>query len=127
MGFRLLSITMETLKESDTLFLGLVGDKVREQRKSLGMNQERLAELALIHPTYVSHIEGDKVNASVMVYRRIAAALQVPLVTLLDVNVKVEAPDELMRAMMDIKNLGTKEQRMILQGIKGLIAGVRGH
>lgn len=116
---------MDSQKNDDGNFLRLVGNRVRECRKALGLTQEELAELASIHLTYVSHIESGKANASVCVYRRIAAALRVPLVQLVDVDLKRIERDELMKSVVEIKKLGKKEQKLILQAIKGLIAGVK--
>lgn len=116
---------MDSQKHEDGNFLRLVGDRVRECRKSLGLTQEELAELASIHLTYVSHIESGKANASICVYRRISAALRMPLVQLVDVDLKRIERDELMKAVVEIKKLGKKEQKLILQAVKGLIAGVK--
>jgi transcriptional regulator with XRE-family HTH domain len=117
---------MENMNGADEEFLGLVGNHIRENRKALGMSQERLAELASIHPTYVSAMESGKANASICVLRRVAAALRVPLLQLLDVNMRRIEPDALMKTFIEIKALPTKEQRMFLQTIKGLLSGIKG-
>lgn len=105
-------------------YLRAVGQRVREARKAMGMSQERLSELAGIHPTYSSRIERGA-NASLGVYRRIAAALRVSLVQLLDVSQARTAPDPLMKTYGEIKALPLKEQRMIHRAIKGLLDGMK--
>lgn len=105
-------------------YLRAVGKRVQEARKSVGMSQERLSELAGIHPTYVSRIERGA-NASLGIYMRIVAALRIPLVELLDVNKGRIAPDPLMRTFGEIKALPVKEQRMIHSAIKGLMGGMK--
>jgi transcriptional regulator with XRE-family HTH domain len=117
---------MDTKDEVNNGYLRLVGDKVRERRKSLGLTQEALAELAGCHLTYLSHLEGGKANASILVLRKIAAALHVSLVELLDVNLKSIEKDALMKSVVEIKRLPAKEQQMMVNAIKGLIEGLKG-
>jgi len=112
-------------KENEMEFLRLVGQRMRDARKAVGMSQERLAEMASISPTFVSHLESGT-NASICVYRRLAAALRMSLVQFLDVNEKRIAPDPLMKTIGEIKALPAKEQKMILAAIKGLLSGVKG-
>ena len=56
--------------------LGLV---VRRRRYKLKLSQEKFAEKAEIHRTYVSQIELGKVDIGVGVAYKIAAALKTPL------------------------------------------------
>lgn len=63
-------------------FLGL---KIRTIRKEKGLSQERLAEMANLHPTYISNIEQGKVNASIYSYYMIAKALDFPFPDLVDI------------------------------------------
>ena len=60
----------------------------RARRQTAGLSQERLAELSGSHFTYISEIETSKVNPSVNVIRRIAAALGVQLSELIAVAEK---------------------------------------
>lgn len=115
---------MKTIDTAEEEFLRLVGQRIRDYRKNLGLSQEGLAELTSVHPTYVSHIERGT-NASISVYRRFAAALRVPLVQLLDINQRRVAPDALMKAFVEIKSLSGKEQKLILETIRGLLAGMK--
>jgi XRE family transcriptional regulator, regulator of sulfur utilization len=115
---------MKTIDEAEEEFLRLVGQRIRDYRKERGLSQERLAELASVHPTYISHLENGT-NASINVYRRVAAALRVSLVQLLDVNQKRTAPDALMKVFFEVKGLGEKEQKLIMETIRGLLAGMK--
>lgn len=116
---------MKTIDKAEEEFLRLVGQRIRDYRKNLGLSQERLAELASVHPTYISHLENGT-NASINVYRRVAAALRVSLVQLLDVNQRRAAPDALMKVFIEVKSLGGKEQKLILETIRGLLVGMKG-
>jgi len=55
------------------------GTVVRQKRKSRQLSQESFAELAGVHRTYMSEIELGKVQVSIRVAERIAAALELPL------------------------------------------------
>ncbi len=52
-----------------------LGDAIREMRAALGISQERLAELAGLHRTYIGGIEQGRRNVSLLNICRIAGAL----------------------------------------------------
>jgi transcriptional regulator with XRE-family HTH domain len=57
----------------------VLGESIRACRKARGLSQEKLAELADLHPNYVGEVErGDK-TISVDALFRIATALKVKL------------------------------------------------
>jgi transcriptional regulator with XRE-family HTH domain len=116
---------MENIENGEKEFLKLLGNRVRDYRKALGISQEQLAELASVHPTYISNIENAKANASIGIYRRIANGLRVPLSQLIDINQAKVERDDLMKAFLEIKSLSIKEQKMFLETIKGLLAGIK--
>lgn len=53
------------------------GNKVRDIRKSKGLSQEQLADIAGMHRTYVGAIERGEQNVSVDNISRLARALKV--------------------------------------------------
>lgn len=55
------------------------GQKVRELRLSKGISQEKLAELANLHRTYISSVELGHRNVSLQNIKAIADALGVPI------------------------------------------------
>ena len=57
--------------------LKILGGKIRTIRRSKDISQEKLAELAGLHPTYISNIEQGKVNAPIYSYHMIAEALDI--------------------------------------------------
>jgi transcriptional regulator with XRE-family HTH domain len=63
--------------------LARFGQQLRRVRTRRGMSQERLAELAGLHRTYVSSVERGKRNISLLNIDRLAAALAVPLTNLM--------------------------------------------
>jgi transcriptional regulator with XRE-family HTH domain len=57
----------------------LFGRAVRKVRLERNLSQERLAELAGIHRTYIGDVERGTRNVGILNMRRIASALGVPL------------------------------------------------
>jgi transcriptional regulator with XRE-family HTH domain len=55
------------------------GRAVRKLRHSKGISQEKLAELAEIHRTYIGDVERGVRNISLLNMTKVAAALDVPL------------------------------------------------
>lgn len=60
-----------------------LGDKVRFHREKRGWSQERLAEVAGLHRTYISSLEHGRRNATLSVIERLANALEVSATDLL--------------------------------------------
>lgn len=60
-------------------FIREFGLEVRRKRHKLGISQEKLAEKANIHRTYISSIELGKVDLGIGVAYKIAKALNLPL------------------------------------------------
>jgi len=55
------------------------GKRLRELRQRKGLSQERLAELAGLHRTYVSGVERGERNISLLNIERLAIALGVEM------------------------------------------------
>lgn len=66
------------------------GIAVKRQRLVLGLSQERLAELAKLHPTYIGMIERGTRNPTLDAAAKIAGALNTELPSLIS-----EAIDEI--------------------------------
>ena len=60
-------------------FLKAVGHKIRVLRTSKKLSQEKLSEMANLHPTFISNLENGKVNTSILSFYAISEALDVPL------------------------------------------------
>ena len=59
------------------------GHMVRDERHKLGISQEKLAELADVHRTYVGMIERGEKNITLLNIEKIARALKIPAKKLL--------------------------------------------
>lgn len=73
---------------SVTVNYTIIGDRIRETRKSQGFTQEKLAELAEIEPSHLSHIERAATKVSLPTLLSIANALGVSLDELVYGNLK---------------------------------------
>jgi transcriptional regulator with XRE-family HTH domain len=62
----------------------IVGQKVRNRRKQLGLTQERLAQISGLHRTYIAGIEAGRRNISLKNLEKLARALKI-------------APDDLLK------------------------------
>lgn len=60
------------------------GSAVRARRIAAGLSQEKLAESAGLHPTYISMVERGVRNPTLDASARIAAALKAKLSTLIE-------------------------------------------
>jgi transcriptional regulator with XRE-family HTH domain len=69
---------------SDRVDLRRFGSLVRDLRQRAGLSQEKLAELAGLHRTYVSGIERGNRNVSLVNIVRLARALGVPVSRLVE-------------------------------------------
>lgn len=73
-----------TIMATNHIFLKKFGARVRSLRNQVGMSQEKLAELAEIHRTYVSGIERGERNVSLINIMRLANALGVSISKLME-------------------------------------------
>ena len=55
----------------------IIGNTIREHRKEAHLTQEKLAELADLHPNYLGEIERGETMVSLLALIRLAAALKV--------------------------------------------------
>ncbi len=62
----------------------IFGKRVKDKRLELNLSQEKLANIADIDRTYLPDIENGKRNISLVVAEKIAKALNVPLISLLE-------------------------------------------
>jgi XRE family transcriptional regulator, aerobic/anaerobic benzoate catabolism transcriptional regulator len=95
------------LTESDPDFLSNLGRRVREAREQRGMARKVLSQDANVSERYLAQLEAGEGNASVVLLRRVAAALGLRIVDLLDPGTDV-AEQRLIRRFLD----GLSPQRL---------------
>lgn len=108
--------------------LAVLGEKIREVRKGKKLSQEQLAELANLHPTYISDIENGKVNASLFSYYQIAKALTIPLselVVLPQPKAERQIEFRLTELFSQARALDKKKKAVFISAARGLLSGIK--
>jgi transcriptional regulator with XRE-family HTH domain len=108
-------------------FLIFIGGKVRAKRREQGISQEKLAELANLHPTYISEIERGKVNASIFTFYQLSNALKIEFADLLNLpadNVDRTLENELAEIIGRVRRMDKKTQKTFLLALKGILTGL---
>ena len=62
----------------------IIGQRIRNYRTKKGLSQEKLAELAGCHPTYIGQLERGEKNATLESVEKIASAMDISLSELFD-------------------------------------------
>ena len=62
----------------------IIGQRIRNYRTQKGLSQEKLAELAGCHPTYIGQLERGEKNATLESVEKIASAMGISLYELFD-------------------------------------------
>ena len=70
---------MEKHEVKMTELLTVIADNIKSLRKDKRYSQERLAELAGLHPTYVSHLETGKANPTLAILLAVSEILGVSI------------------------------------------------
>jgi XRE family aerobic/anaerobic benzoate catabolism transcriptional regulator len=100
------------LADSDPEFLAGLGRRVREAREQRGMARRALSLTAEVSERYLAQMEAGDGNASIVLLRRVAQALGVPLTHLLDFG--ESAPEKLLiRRLLD--SLPSQRLEAVLQ------------
>jgi len=95
-----LAASLVALGESDPEFLANLGQRVREAREQRGMARRVLSRAADVSERYLAQLEAGGGNASVVLLRRVAAALGVRLPDLLESG-EPGAEQRLIRRFLD--------------------------
>ena len=67
--------TIVSMEQNDHYILKLIAQNIRRARQDLGISQEKLAELADVHRTYIGMLERAEKNVTILSLNKIAQAL----------------------------------------------------
>jgi XRE family aerobic/anaerobic benzoate catabolism transcriptional regulator len=87
---------------TETAYLSLLGDRVRAWRSEQGMTRKALAAASGVSERYLAQLEAGEGNISVLLLRKVARAMGVPVETL----VREEAPREKPVALLGLRGAG---------------------
>jgi len=100
----------------------LLGNKIRELRKSKNMSQEELAFKASISPAHLGQIERATKNPTLDTIKQIADALEVPLHSLFLFNIgyakSVDESAIIKKINIQLSTMTEKQQKEILRLIR---------
>jgi transcriptional regulator with XRE-family HTH domain len=102
----------------------LLGTQIRLLRKAQGFSQERLAELAEVHPTFISNVERGKKSASSYICYRLAQALGVSAGDLfgsINDGSKSDLEIDLVNITVKIRQMDDVQRGFYLTAIKGML------
>jgi len=100
----------------------IIGERLRIYRNRAGINQEKLAEKAGIHPTYVGQLERGEKSATLETVAKIARALDLPFEVLFESIIEGNTNNSIAQECYELINSQTeKEQQAILEIIKAVI------
>lgn len=94
-------------KTSDDRYLKMLGERVRDARAQHGMARRMLAHDSLISERYLAELEGGRGNFSIVLMRRLAKAIDVPVAEL--VSDEPPRPVEYKLLVERIGRLGSEE------------------
>ncbi len=104
----------------------LLGARIKEIRKARGLTQEQLAEMVDIEQKHVSRIESGKNYPTIDRLEKIAAALNVPLISFFDF-LHLENDDERVVNIEEmIKELDEDSRKIAYKMIKAIINTLKG-
>ena len=87
---------------TETAYLSLLGDRVRAWRSEHGMTRKGLAAASGVSERYLAQLEAGEGNISVLLLRKIARAMGVPVESL----VREDAPREKSIALLGLRGAG---------------------
>ncbi|HEX7221192.1 MAG TPA: helix-turn-helix transcriptional regulator [Burkholderiales bacterium] len=87
---------------TETAYLSLLGDRVRAWRSEHGMTRKALAASSGVSERYLAQLEAGEGNISVLLLRKVARAMGVPVESL----VREEAPREKPIALLGLRGAG---------------------
>jgi transcriptional regulator with XRE-family HTH domain len=85
----------------------IIGQRIRDYRTQKNISQEKLAELAGCHHTYIGQIERGEKNATIESIEKIASALSISLSRLFE-NIENQDSDEINIPMQCYKIISSK-------------------
>lgn len=100
----------------------IIGERLRAKRRELGYSQEKTAELAGLHPTYIGQLERGEKNATLESIEKVCTALDYSMSQLFQNIVSRDDSENLANQCYSlIINQPIKEQKILLKLLKDII------
>lgn len=98
-----------------------IGQQIRQLRKSRGITQEQLAEMAGVHPSYIGRLERAEINTTIDMLDKISMGLGIPVYQLFITKAKGKEKEYLISEINEILCLQNETK---LKMIKRVIADI---
>ena len=98
----------------------IFGQRIRTQRKKLGLSQEQLAELCDLYPTYIGQLERGEKNASLENIMRVCKGLNTASAQLFEnihIGEETSVADEIYEILLQFTD---EEQKTLLEMMKNI-------
>ena len=89
----------------------IIGQRIRNYRTGKGLSQEKLAELAGCHPTYIGQLERGEKNATIESIEKISIALDISLEKLFEKIGTADTVDSIPLKCYDLLSAKPKKQQ----------------
>jgi len=100
----------------------IVGERIQSYRRNAGLTQEKLAEIAGIHHTYVGQLERGEKNATLETIEKVARALDITFEALFEAIIAGDADSSTaLEVYQLIATRPDKEQRLLLEILKKVL------
>lgn len=116
-------LIVEKIMECSDLLKSL-GFRIRTLRNARGMSQEKLAEAAGVHPTYISDIELGKTKVNVCIINQIAKALGLRLSELFEVAAEVD-DESVTLFVSQVRGLDDRQRKVFLTAAEMMLKGMQ--
>ena len=107
-----------------TEFTKKLGHRIRSLRTARKLSQEKFAEKAGLHPTYVSEIELGKANASISVFASLASGLDMTLSELVETQGHLEDM-AIVNFVSQVRGLDDRQKKVFLEIAEAVLKGMR--
>ena len=104
----------------DELYLRRVGDRVRAARDRLAMTRRGLSEISGVSERYLADLEAGTGNASLIILRRIAAALRIDIEVML--SDQADRPSSVTTIIAELSKLSPREIQIAASAMQRAIA-----
>ena len=104
--------------------LKTLGFRIRTLRNARGMSQEKLAEAAGIHSTYVSDIELGKTKANVCIFNQLAQALGLKLSELFELPEDIDEGNVSL-FLSEVRGLEAYQRKVFLDTAGAVLKGMK--
>ena len=98
-----------------------VGKRLRSYRTGQGLSQEKLAEKAGLHPTYIGQVERGEKNLTIESLEKITSALDVPMANVFEkIEERSDAANYCLQAYELLSRKSSADREILFRILEGI-------